>query len=143
MKNHWKEDGHVIEICHSRVFGRQKLQKLIKLTLKMYRQNLGLFLDYCTLNNILNVEDIRSNVVKAYMLRCKEEGNKPSTMNNKLRSIKVFFNYLVEEEIIEKTLQKILRHEDITMTQRYVNLWGTALKQQNDKYNPLNNIDIG
>ncbi|MDQ0244182.1 site-specific recombinase XerD [Bacillus fengqiuensis] len=77
------------------------------------------------------------------MLRCKEEGNKPSTMNNKLRSIKVFFNYLVEEEIIEKTLQKILRHEDITMTQRYVNLWGTALKQQNDKYNPLNNIDIG
>ncbi|WP_263862287.1 hypothetical protein [Bacillus aerolatus] len=41
------------------------------------------------------------------------------------------------------TLQKILRHEDITMTQRYVNLWGMALKQQNDKYNPLNNIDIG
>lgn len=77
-------------------------KNLSSYTLKMYRQNLGLFLDYCTLNNISNVEDIRPNVIKAYMLQCKEEGNKPSTMNNKFRSIKVFFNYLVEEEIIEK-----------------------------------------
>jgi len=40
------------------------------------------------------------------------------------------------------TLQKLLRHTDLRMCQRYLSLWGTALKEQNDKYNPLNNIEI-
>jgi integrase/recombinase XerD len=40
------------------------------------------------------------------------------------------------------TLSKLLRHENIQMTQIYVNLWGTALKEQNDKYNPLNSIEV-
>jgi integrase/recombinase XerD len=40
------------------------------------------------------------------------------------------------------TLQKMLRHSQIAMTQRYVAMWGTALKEQNDKYNPLNSLSI-
>lgn len=40
------------------------------------------------------------------------------------------------------TLQKLLRHNQLAMTQRYVALWGTALKEQNDKFNPLNNLNI-
>jgi len=40
------------------------------------------------------------------------------------------------------TLQKILRHKKLSMTEKYLALWGTALKEQNDKYNPLNNINI-
>ncbi|RFU71016.1 integrase [Peribacillus saganii] len=40
------------------------------------------------------------------------------------------------------TLQRILRHESLQMTQRYVNMWGTALKEPNEKFNPLNDIDI-
>ncbi|MEW9674145.1 tyrosine-type recombinase/integrase [Ammoniphilus sp. 3BR4] len=40
------------------------------------------------------------------------------------------------------TLQKLLRHNDLSMTQKYVAIWGTALKEQNDKYNPLNNIEV-
>ncbi|MFB7155539.1 tyrosine-type recombinase/integrase [Lysinibacillus sp. NPDC056232] len=40
------------------------------------------------------------------------------------------------------TLQKILRHSSLNMSQKYLALWGSALKEQNDKYNPLNNLDI-
>lgn len=40
------------------------------------------------------------------------------------------------------TLQKILRHKNISITQRYLALWGTALQEQNNKFNPLNNMDI-
>jgi len=38
------------------------------------------------------------------------------------------------------TLQRILRHSNLSTTQRYVNLWGTALASQNDLYNPLENM---
>ena len=40
------------------------------------------------------------------------------------------------------SLQKILGHSQIETTNRYVNLWGTVLAEQNDKFNPLNNIEI-
>jgi len=40
------------------------------------------------------------------------------------------------------TLQKILRHSSLNMSKKYLALWGSALKEQNDKYNPLNNLDI-
>ncbi|WP_411347490.1 tyrosine-type recombinase/integrase [Paenibacillus sp. WLX2291] len=40
------------------------------------------------------------------------------------------------------TIQKILRHANVSMTLRYFALWGTALKSENDKFNPLNNIDV-
>jgi integrase/recombinase XerD len=39
------------------------------------------------------------------------------------------------------SLQKMLRHKKLAMTERYLALWGTALAQQNDKFNPLNNFD--
>lgn len=40
------------------------------------------------------------------------------------------------------TLQRILRHESLQMTQRYVNMWGAGLRDQNEKYNPLNDIEL-
>ncbi len=40
------------------------------------------------------------------------------------------------------TLQKMLRHKKLTMTERYLAIWGTALREQNDKFNPLNSLDI-
>lgn len=40
------------------------------------------------------------------------------------------------------TLQKMLRHSELSMTEKYLALWGTALAEQNSKYNPLNNLDI-
>ncbi|MGG0262998.1 tyrosine-type recombinase/integrase, partial [Bacillus mycoides] len=40
------------------------------------------------------------------------------------------------------TLQRMLRHSNLRMTERYLALWGTALKEQNDKFNPLNSLEI-
>lgn len=39
-------------------------------------------------------------------------------------------------------IQKMMRHENIAVTMRYVAMWGNELKEQNDKYNPLNNFDM-
>ncbi|WP_110928776.1 tyrosine-type recombinase/integrase [Bacillus massiliglaciei] len=40
------------------------------------------------------------------------------------------------------TLQRMLRHESTQMTERYVNMWGSDLREKNEKYNPLNDIEI-
>lgn len=39
------------------------------------------------------------------------------------------------------SLQRILRHKKLSMTEKYLALWGQQLAEQNDKYNPLNNFD--
>jgi len=40
------------------------------------------------------------------------------------------------------SLQKILRHSTLSMTEKYLALWGSALQEQNEKFNPLNHMDI-
>lgn len=40
------------------------------------------------------------------------------------------------------TVQKLLRHSSMTMTMRYVNLYGQHLHDKNDKYNPLNTMKL-
>lgn len=39
-------------------------------------------------------------------------------------------------------IQKLMRHQNINVTMRYVAMWGNDLKEQNEKFNPLNNLDI-
>jgi integrase/recombinase XerD len=40
------------------------------------------------------------------------------------------------------TLQKMLRHSSLKMTEKYLAIWGTALREQNEKFNPLNSINF-
>lgn len=39
-------------------------------------------------------------------------------------------------------IQKLMRHQNISVTMKYVAMWGNELREQNDKYNPLNNLDV-
>ncbi|MFD1357348.1 tyrosine-type recombinase/integrase [Fictibacillus halophilus] len=39
-------------------------------------------------------------------------------------------------------IQKLMRHSSIAVTEKYSAMWGNDLKEQNEKYNPLNHIDI-
>jgi len=39
-------------------------------------------------------------------------------------------------------VQRLMRHSSIVVTERYAAMWGNDLKEQNDKFNPLNTIDI-
>lgn len=44
------------------------------------------------------------NVIKSYLLYCqKQSKNNPTTRNTKLHMLKIFFNYLQYQEIIEKS----------------------------------------
>lgn len=39
-------------------------------------------------------------------------------------------------------IQKLMRHQNISVTMKYVAMWGNELREQNDKYNPLNSLEI-
>jgi integrase/recombinase XerD len=39
-------------------------------------------------------------------------------------------------------IQKLMRHQNIAVTMKYVAMWGNELREQNDKYNPLNSLEI-
>ena len=40
------------------------------------------------------------------------------------------------------TVQRLMRHSSMEMSRRYMALWGSELKEQNDKYNPINSLNI-
>lgn len=39
-------------------------------------------------------------------------------------------------------IQKLMRHQNIAVTMRYVAMWGNELREQNDRFNPLNSLDV-
>jgi len=39
-------------------------------------------------------------------------------------------------------IQKLMRHENIQTTMRYVAMWGNDLRQQSDEHNPLNKFEL-
>ncbi|PFR97159.1 integrase [Priestia megaterium] len=39
-------------------------------------------------------------------------------------------------------VQRLMRHSSIKMTEKYAAMWGNDLREQNDKHNPLNDLEI-
>lgn len=80
-------------------------------TISTYLATLNEFQTFCAMEyEVVNVEDITQPIVKSYLLYCqKERCNNPTTRNSKLHSIKIFFNHLVEIEVIESKNNPIKR----------------------------------
>ena len=55
---------------------------------------------------------------------------------------RTFCHRLAASGMSSFAIQKMMRHQNIAVTMRYVAMWGNELKEQNDKYKPLNNFDI-
>ncbi|WP_232288639.1 phage integrase SAM-like domain-containing protein [Bacillus cereus] len=68
-----------------------------------YLLTLNEFQGFCSELELIDVNDITPNVVKNYLLYChKQRKNNPTTRNTKLHTLKIFFNYLQYQEIIEE-----------------------------------------
>jgi integrase/recombinase XerD len=84
----------------------RKFKNTTKTNIKNYEMLLGKFVDYCIVNQVVNVEDITYSHVRQYLLQCQEKGDKPSTINTKLLRIRAFLNYMVECEVIKNNPAK-------------------------------------
>ncbi len=78
----------------------REFRQISKNTLTNYMGCIREFEVYCSGKQINMIEDITSNTIKSYLIYCqKERNNNPTTINSKLRSLKIFFNYLQEVDI--------------------------------------------
>lgn len=78
----------------------RRFTNLSKQSISSYENTLNDFHDYCVQREAVNIEDVTSNFVKSYLMGCQDKGNKPASINHKLRNLKVFYKYCCNEEII-------------------------------------------
>lgn len=141
-----------IDFAHSliTVFGKKRIASTIPMTHKLQKElaEYKVFLEHhlATLSEFVFVnsrgKQLSDNAVQNVFKRLKEVMN----FKNVRLSCHTFRHTFAHRCLMSGmdifTLQKMLRHTDMGMVQRYLALWGSALKEQNDKYNPLNRIEL-
>lgn len=80
----------------------REYNNLSQRTVEGYREILSQFYDYCVKEDVVDVHDITTRLIKDYIVYYRKKGNNPTTTNTKLRRIKTFLNFLVAEEIIKE-----------------------------------------
>lgn len=133
------------------VFGKKRKSVSIPITSKLRRELADFF--------IYTKNFFDGNMGQYVFCTTKKKQLNPDTVASIFKRLKSFHNFegvrlsphtfrhtfasrALKNGMDAITLQRILRHETLQMTERYVNMWGSDLKQHNDKYNPLNDIEI-
>ena len=79
----------------------RKLKNLSKQSIKSYTNTLNQFGEFSIDNGIVNIEDVTYATIKSYLIFYKEEkNNKATSINHKIRNLKIFFQYFIDEEVI-------------------------------------------
>lgn len=77
-----------------------KIKGLAETTLKTYEIHLRHYYSYLRQNN-LDYKEIRPKDLKKYIMASKNRGETNGTINARLSAIKTFYDYAIDEEIIE------------------------------------------
>ncbi|WP_447402350.1 tyrosine-type recombinase/integrase [Lysinibacillus sp. fkY74-1] len=91
----------LIKFCISDFMDERELMNVSKHTLMNYRRFFKNWTDWLRENNITDIEDVSTNTLRSYLMYCKNEcGNGTSTINNKVKNLKAFYNHLIENEFV-------------------------------------------
>ncbi|GED25195.1 tyrosine recombinase XerC [Brevibacillus agri] len=132
------------------VFGKKRQQSSIPITEKLIKE-LCEYRVYCeqTFGEVpqyvftdVEGKKLTDNAVKCVFKRLKEIMNFPDCRLSAHTFRHTFAHRMLMNGCDVFTLQKMLRHSNIAMTQRYLAIWGVALASQNEKFNPLNSLEI-
>ncbi|MGJ9383876.1 tyrosine-type recombinase/integrase [Salipaludibacillus sp. CF4.18] len=132
------------------VFGKARQSQTIPLTervvkeLSAYKLYCEMYFDNpseCVFTNIRN-ERMTEDAVKNVFKRLKKIMNFRDVRLSAHTFRHTFAHRCLMAGMDVFTLQKLMRHSSLHTTQKYLALWGHDLKQQSEKYNPLNTMDI-
>lgn len=94
----------------------RKLANLSSHTIGRYTRTLEEYHQFCFSQEVLNVEEVSTALIKQYLLHCQSErSNGVVTKNSKLRVIKAFFNFLQDNDFLTANPAKKVNYgkEDI------------------------------
>ncbi|MDD3890173.1 MAG: phage integrase SAM-like domain-containing protein [Syntrophomonadaceae bacterium] len=89
----------------------KKFKNVSLKTLQNYSETLTMFHTFCIKNEIVDLSDATQSIIKSYLRYCKNErNNKPVTLNSRLLTLKIFFNYLQNSEISKNNPSKKIEY---------------------------------
>ena len=95
--------------CFNDFIGHLRLERGLSLrTAKAYGSDMELFLRFLESRNIDEWEDVTRNHIEDFLEMDPDHRMEPTTIARRLVSIKVFFRYLVEEQIVKNDITDIL-----------------------------------
>lgn len=72
-------------------------------TVAAYSKDLSDFITYCGYEpDTFSAKEVTSDDVRSWVMLMSERGDSPRSINRRVASVRLFFNYLIRKEIIEK-----------------------------------------
>ena len=132
------------------VFGKKRITRSIPIAEKLVKE-LAEYQIFCqqyfnNLNEYVFTDNqnkpLTRNAVQNIFKRLKEIMNFKNVRLSSHTFRHTFAHRCLMSNMDVFTLQKLLGHQKLEQTMKYVALWGTAIKEQAEKHNPLNNMDF-
>lgn len=132
------------------IFGKNRKREMIPITEKLVKELLAYQLFVKNYFNVLpeyvftnhKGEQLTKSAIQSIFKRLS------NVMNFKgvRLSCQVFRHTACQRAIMSGmptfAVQKFMRHSSIAVTQHYAAMWGNDLREMNDRFNPLNNLDV-
>ena len=96
-------------------------------TIHNYKRDVEKFCSYLSEEDISSWQNVREHEVRSYINKERRRGLNPRSLQRILSSIRSFFNYLVDENIIQR--QQIYYQKPWTQTW-FKNYWTSKPKEQ-------------
>ena len=77
-------------------------KELTSNTLEAYKRDIIQFENYLVKNNINNLTDVNKTVIITYLMNLQKEGRATSTISRNLASIRCFYQYLLNNNLIDE-----------------------------------------
>lgn len=128
------------------VFGKRRKRELVFLTEKLAKELL-LYRTFCEkhfgkLSEYVFVKRDNEQLMPNAVMLIFANLQKKMNFTDVRVSPHTFCHRVAMSGMSAFAIQKMMRHENIAVTMRYVAMWGNDLKNENDKHNPLNNFDL-
>ncbi|GAA0432720.1 tyrosine recombinase XerC [Lentibacillus halophilus] len=135
-----------------KVFGKSRKIETIPLTEKLVKE-LASYKVYCeqtfgkdNLNDYVFTnrqnKPLSANAVQNVFKRLSKIMNFKDVRLSSHTFRHTFCQRCIQSGMSTFAVQKLMRHSSISTTERYAAMWGNDLAEQNDKYNPLNNLEV-
>jgi integrase/recombinase XerD len=140
----------LIEMTFKELIAEKKFQGLTENSIKSYVNLFNVLGDWFRSQKIEHTQDLSPAVIKSFLRHCMEKGNKPKTINSKLKLLRAWSKWMVEEGIIENDIckgiklvreddaPKVVREEDIQLALRHLR----RKKRREDSFYSIRNYTI-